>query len=316
MVQFRAALPLQLQSDTPSSKGRGGTNVMPFATLLFCHAHLQGIQMLQAIEALKLQAGVMKEGAAKAVAAEESNIRLQLSALPTERLPQHVQRQLQDLGIHYGSSGAAGDSMAGAVEDFDLLQEAGLPGANSVDSKAAELAELAAHFSSSSDLAYVLEHIDELAAATAAAGEDDAAFSPAAALLSSSRTLAGGSADVAGNTHAHSELLQLDQEIDLQAADLHAAAATMAGHTDDQPSAMPSSSSSLDACGSRSSGGQPGLHWPGGGSGGKISVLGKLKSHRRGQVLPPSSKPLSKNTRIAPNLEVSRLGNSPFICGM
>lgn len=261
--------------------------------------HLQGIQMLQTITALKLQAGVMEQGAAEAVAVEEHSIRCLLAALPPDRLPPQVQRQLQELGIQYGS-GAAGASAADAAEDFELPEDdaAALPGADSTDAKARELAEMAAHFSSSADLSYALQHLDELAASSAAAGEDDEGHMPGTRLLSASKA----AAEPAGATPDN--LLHLDQDIEVTTEDLAVDTSQTAGAADGtQPDAA--GAAGLGSSSSSRGGQQLGsMQWPGGLAGGKVNVLGQLKSNRRGSVLPPSNRPLGKNVQIKPNLQV------------
>lgn len=260
--------------------------------------HLQGIQMLQTITALKLQAGVMEQGAAEAVAVEEHSIRCLLAALPPDRLPPQVQRQLQELGIQYGS-GAAGASAADAAEDFELPEDdaAALPGADSTDAKARELAEMAAHFSSSADLSYALQHLDELAASSAAAGEDDEGHMPGTRLLSASKA----AAEPAGATPDN--LLHLDQDIEVTTEDLAVDTSQTAGAAD---GTQPDAAGAAGLGSSSSRGGQQlgSMQWPSGLAGGKVNVLGQLKSNRRGSVLPPSNRPLGKNVQIKPNLQV------------
>jgi hypothetical protein len=265
--------------------------------------------MLQAITALKLQAGVMEQGAAEAVAAEEHTIRCLLAALPPDRLPHREQLQLQQLGIHYGSS-AAGAAAADAAEDFELPEDdaAALPGADSTDAKARELAEMAAHFSNSTDLSYALQHLDELSASSAAvaADGDDDGHMPGARLLSSAKATADAADGLQQQSSSLDMLLHLDQEFELQAEDLHASAAGDDSTRDDSNSSSAAGWGSSSGAGSSSR--QFGsMQWPGGLAGGKVNVLGQLKSNRRAQMLPPSNKPLGKNVQIKPNLQVGLL---------
>jgi hypothetical protein len=250
--------------------------------------------------ALKLQAGVMETGAAEAVAAEEHSIRCMLAALPPEKLPQLVRCQLQELGIQYGSGGA-GAAAVDAAEDFELPEDDAvmLPGSDSTDARTRELAEMAAHFSSSSDLSYALQHKDELATSSAAAGDDHEGHAPGARLLSSSKA-AADAADGQQQPGINADmLLHIDQEFELQFDDVHApAAADVAQHNagDNNAAGWGSSSSGSQHLGS--------VQWAGGLAGGKLNVLSALKCNRRPQMLPPSNRPLGKNAQIKPNLQV------------
>lgn len=259
--------------------------------LLSTH-YLQGIHMLQALSAMKKQAGVMREGAAEAVAEEEHNIRSTLAALPTDRLPQYVQQQLLELGVCYGGDAAVNS----AFDDFEVLDEMadGPATFSSEDQRAQDLADITAHFKETSDFAYVLEHLEESAAA--AAVEEAEAKVTGPTLLSHAcqgldTELPAGRAEL---------MLSLDQEIELQPADMSAA-------TSQQDDITTAPGITNTAAGSSS--GTGGLHegnlqWPAGMTGGKVSVLGQMKSSKRAQALPPSNKPLKRNVQVKPTLEV------------
>jgi len=255
-----------------------------------CLPHLvQGIKLLQMMAAMRLQAGIMEPGVAEALFDEQADIMQLLAALPTERLPRDIQEQLAALGV-----GQARQERL-AAEDFELpgvgLEETGLlAGATGSD-----LADLAQHLDGSRDLAYVLEHREEMAAAASSAGDD-----LGAELLSSSSSKAVRmDADAVADTAGPDHLLQLDQEIELLPGSSDAAAA--AAGTD---GGQPASGSAVSA-----KSGYGGLQLqPGAVGGGKVSVLSQLKSNRQ-SMLPPSNKALGKNMNVKPNLQVSLSGN-------
>jgi hypothetical protein len=150
--------------------------------------------------------------------------------------------------------------------------------------------------------------LDELSASSAAAAADgdDDGHMPGAHLLSSTKAMADAADGLQQQSSSLDMLLHLDQEFELQAEDLHASAAG-----DDSTGDDPSSSSAAgwgSSSGAGSSSRQLGsMQWPGGLAGGKVNVLGQLKSNRRAQMLPPSNKPLGKNVQIKPNLQVGLL---------
>jgi hypothetical protein len=128
----------------------------------------QGIQLMKAITALRLQAGVMAEGVAEAVATEQQEVVKLLAALPSSKLPAAVQLQLRELGVQYDATTTA------AAEDFDIpevLPEELLQLGKSNNSKndSRDLLQLASYLNNTADLGCVLEHRDDMAAVSTAA---------------------------------------------------------------------------------------------------------------------------------------------------
>jgi hypothetical protein len=254
---------------------------------------LQGIQLLQTLQAMQLQAGVMASGVDEAVGEEEQCIRSLLAALPQERLPVQVQEQLLQLGITFGSSSRSSNAVAGA-DDFELHDESAEQLLDSTDSKVRQYAEQAKYFSNAEDLRYVLEHLDELAGSSL---EDEDNPSE---LLSSSRALQAAPDAAEG---LNSMLLQLDQEINLSLSDVETRPDNDNPRSEQTSAVQAGSSAAGTTWGSSSSrrweSGK--LQWP---AGGKVSVLGQMKSRKSGPHLPPSGKHLGKHAEIKPNVEV------------
>ena len=245
----------------------------------------------------------MAEGVAEAIATEQHEVVRLLGSLPRTQLPADVQLQLQELGVHYDATGAA------AAEDFDipdfsaeeLLQLGGNSSSSSDNSR--DLLWLATYLANTADLSCVLEHRDELAAASmAGAGLEQGG----SRLLSRSQSALDNFGDNS-DAVAHASRLLLDQEIEVSAADLE--------DGDSAEGAAGDKSNRGDGTAESWGGGMGGgfsrqkgaLQLPAGSLKiGKLSVLGQLKAQRKKQMLPPSNKPLSQNAQVKPSLEVRR----------
>jgi hypothetical protein len=263
------------------------------------------LHLLKAIKALSLQAGVMAEGVAEAVATEQRDVTVKLLAsLPTNHLPPDVQVQLQELNVQYDESAAR------AAEDFDipeisaeeLLQLGDYNKSNSSSSR--DLLQLASYLANAEDLSCVLEHRDGIAEGSLGVGDQERRGS---ALLSKARPLGDGFGD-SGEGAIYAAKLLLDQDIELSAADLEDDSGLPGGE------AEAPSGSGAGAAGTWSGGMAGGirtgaaLKLPADGlKVGKVSLLGQLKSKQRNSRLPPSSKPLSSNAQVKPSLEVMKL---------
>jgi hypothetical protein len=243
--------------------------------------------MLQTIAAMKLEAGVMADGVAEALADEEVEVVQLLAALPTHRLPQQIQLQLSTLGVSQARL-----ERGSAAEDFELpglgLDECGLQAGGT----ASDLAELAPYLDSSRELTYVLEHREELAAAASGAEEGHGAELLSTSSSKSARGQFGDDAEGVGLEH----MLQLDQEIELLPGSA-AAPGSSAGTADGD-------SGKAGLAAGWSGRGQPGMQWAAGSAaGGKVTVLSQLKASRQ-SMLPPSNKPLGRNTGVKPQMQV------------
>jgi len=245
-----------------------------FTTLAF---PLQGINLLKVIEAMRLQAGAMAQGVAVAVAAEETEVRQLLAALPSSRLPPNIQQQLAELGVFYENLEHSGS--ASAAQDFDLLPPAS-GAANSVDKLAAHLADS----SSGDSLSYLLEHREEWRE-----GLDEASEQTELLSSRSGKGQGANGSQVNSNSTCLDLLLQLDGEVELLAGDSTDVAEAPAPGTSSSPDAKVATALSMADLAS-----------------GQMSVLGLLKSSRHFELLPGgriSGKDLGVNPHIQVGLE-------------
>jgi hypothetical protein len=237
---------------------------------------------------MKLEAGVMADGVAEALADEEAEIVQLLAALPADGLPQQIQLQLSTLGVSQARL-----ERGSAAEDFELrgpgLEECGLQ----AGATGSDLADLAPYLDSSRELAYVLEHREELAAAAAGGEEGHGAELLSTGSSKAARGQFGDEADVEGTGLEH--MLQLDQEIELLPGSA-AAPGSSAGPADGD-------SGQAGLAAGWAGRGQPGMQWPGSAAGGKVTVLSQLKASRQ-SMLPPSNKALGRNMGVKPQMQV------------
>jgi hypothetical protein len=117
---------------------------------------LQGIQLLQALQGLKLQAGAIEAAVAESVQQEEAGLRHLLASLPSHMLPEELVEQLAALGVYHNNS-------ASAANDFDCSGAEEARGApQHSDARTQQLLDMASLFADAPDVQHVLEHLEEM----------------------------------------------------------------------------------------------------------------------------------------------------------